>query len=362
MPSPPKSSLRKKNLRKKREIKPRASLHDSHNTTIDTDAADTTANSSNLETTNDSIDLSTSSSNDEKSSDEKSNKDTSNISVKKNSPNFKRPRKLPRVERYNMVDPKAKNDKNFEISHWVIPILVAVAIPFYCFIPVETDSHSEKSNMEIYKEKMQSLQNEFPSQNNRLWKVVRFAMQEHHDKKDNRRPAVLMLASNADANPTMQCLASKLADIYSHSCSQPKFVVSENEFKHLSPESAKVLLDNKITSQFQAGSCASVVRHFELIPPAATNIFYQFCKNNIAPYKNVAVILTLQVEPGDWSKPYPNLDNLPPKFWDRAVDDFLTHTLAAGDPVAMTTDMIGGLILCITPSVVWVRQENDLNC
>ncbi|XP_078489185.1 torsin-1A-interacting protein 1-like [Ciona intestinalis] len=339
MPSPPKSPSRKKN------------------------AEDTTANSSNLETTNDSIDHSTSSSNDEKSSEEKSNKDTSNISVKKKSPKSKPAKQLPRDDRYTTVDPKAKNDKNFEFSPLAIPILfVVVAIALYCFFPVETDSHSEKSNMEIYKEKMQSLQNEFPSQNNKLWKVVRVAMQEHHDKKDNLQPAVLMLASNADANPTMHCLASKLADIYSHNCSQPKFVVPENEFKHLSPESAKVLLDNKISSQFEAGSCASVVPHFELIPPAATKVFYQFCENDNAPYKNVAVILTLQVEPGDWSKPYPNLDNLPPKFWDRAVDDFLTHTLAAGDPVVMTTDMIGGLLSRITPSVVWVGRENDLNC
>nr|XP_018669051.1 torsin-1A-interacting protein 2-like isoform X2 [Ciona intestinalis] len=357
------ASSSEKNLRK--QVKPRPPLHDSHDKTIDTDSEDTTANSSNLETTNDSIDLSTSSSNNEKSFDEKSNKDTSNISGKKNSPKSKSPRQLPRDERYNTVEPTAKKDKNFEISLLVTLILVAVAIAFYYFNSVETDSHSEKmekSNMEIYKEKMQSLQNEFPSQNNKLWKIVRVAMQEHHDKKDNLQPAVLMLASNADANPTMQCLASKLADIYSHNCSQPKFVVPENEFKHLSPESAKVLLDNKISSQFQAGSCASVVRHFELIPPAATKVFYQFCENDNAPYKNVAVILTLQVEPGDWSMPYPNLDNLPPKFWDRVVDGFLTHTLATGDPVVMTTDMIGALLSRITPSVVWVRRENDLHC
>ncbi|XP_078489183.1 torsin-1A-interacting protein 2-like isoform X2 [Ciona intestinalis] len=275
MPSPPKSSSRKKN------------------------AEDTTANSSNLETTNDSIDHLTSSSNDKKSSEEKSYKDTSTKSLEKKSPKSKPAKQIPRNERYNTVDPKAKKDKNFKIFLLIIFLLcVAVAIDKYRFIYGETDSHSEKmekSNMEIYKEKMQSLQNEFPSQNNRLWKVVRVAMQEHHNKKNNLQPAVLMLASNADAYPTMHCLASKLADIYSHNCSQPKFVVPENEFKHLSPESAKLLLDNKISSQFEAGSCASVVPHFELIPPAATTLFYQFCENDNAPYKNVAVILTLQV-------------------------------------------------------------------
>uniref|UniRef100_H2Z846 Torsin-1A-interacting protein 1/2 AAA+ activator domain-containing protein n=1 Tax=Ciona savignyi TaxID=51511 RepID=H2Z846_CIOSA len=218
-----------------------------------------------------------------------------------------------------------------------------------------------KSKLQIYQEKIEKLKQGFPSQNPRLWKIVKVALEKHHINANNAQPAVIMLASNKDTNPTVECLATALADVYSYNCSQPKFVIEKSDYNNLDAASAKLALDNKISKKFNDGSCASVVSHLELIPAAATTLFYQFCENDSAPFKNVAVLLTVQVEHGEWSKAYPNLDNLPVKFWDRVIDDYLTHHLSTRDPKVMTLDMIGGLLSRITPSVVWVVKEQDLS-
>jgi len=58
---------------------------------------------------------------------------------------------------------------------------------------------------------------------------------------------------------------------------------------------AKKEIDQQISANFRAGSCAAVVSRLELIPAGAATVFYQFCENDNAPFKDVAVLFTVQV-------------------------------------------------------------------
>nr|CAB3255271.1 torsin-1A-interacting protein 2-like [Phallusia mammillata] len=239
----------------------------------------------------------------------------------------------------------------------IIAALVFYASKYFS----ECQTHVEISNTELFKLKLKSIEDEIALQDKRLWKIVRVSLVKHHNSQNNNQPAVLMLAADENAYPTAQCLANKLAAVYSSNCSS-SIKVSGLDVKNLQASEAKFLLDDQLTKQFKSGSCSAVVDRFDLIPAAATPLFYQFCENDNAPFKNVAIILVVQVDNGDWSQSAHDLSNLPPRLWDEIVDKYLSHSLMSRDPEVMTSDMIAGLMSRITPSVAWVKKIDNLNC
>ncbi|CAK8674784.1 unnamed protein product [Clavelina lepadiformis] len=227
------------------------------------------------------------------------------------------------------------------------------------------DAPTTKQNifkrLEMYHKEMEFVNTNFPSQQKRLWQTISVALSDHLNATQPKQPAILLLASAENANPTAECLAQKISNAFSKQCTYQDAKLSGFELNSNS-ERAKYDLDEKISGYFEKGACSVVISRLEKIPAFATTTFYQFCENDNAPYKNVSIIFTVQVEATFLERNPDGLSNLPARLWDEVVIDFLSRSLHSRDPDRMTKDMIGGLMSRITPSVVWVNEEENLRC
>ena len=65
--------------------------------------------------------------------------------------------------------------------------------------------------------------------------------------------------------------------------------------QNLDGDSAKVEVDSVLEKGFRNGACSATILRFESMPAFATTTFYQYCENDNAPFKNAAIIFTIQV-------------------------------------------------------------------
>ncbi|XP_076819194.1 torsin-1A-interacting protein 1-like isoform X2 [Clavelina lepadiformis] len=243
-----------------------------------------------------------------------------------------------------------------------LTVVLAVAFSAVMWCDLNPDHSAEASSrLEMYHKEMEFVNTNFPSQQKRLWQTISVAFSDHLNTTQPKQPAILLLASAENANPTAECLAQKISNAFSKQCTYQDAKLSGFELNSKS-ERAKYDLDKKISGYFEKGACSVVISRLETIPAFATTTFYQFCDNDNAPYKNVSIIFTVQVEATFLERNPDALSNLPPKLWDQVVNDFLWRSLHSRDPDRMTENMISGLMSRITPSVVWVDEEENLRC
>ncbi|XP_076823860.1 torsin-1A-interacting protein 1-like [Clavelina lepadiformis] len=260
--------------------------------------------------------------------------------------------------------PKTKQN-SFKLPNFSAACVVPLAVVFaaaICFYALNSDHSAEASSRsEMYRKEMEFVKTSFPSQQTRLWQTISVAFSDHLNTTQPKQPAILLLASAENANPTAECLAQKISNAFSKQCTFQDAKLSGFELNSNS-ERAKYDLDEKISGYFEKGACSVVISRLEKIPAFATTTFYQFCENDNAPYKNVSIIFTVQVEATFLERNPDGLSNLPHRLWDEVVIDFLSRSLHSRDPDRMTEDMISGLMSRITPSVVWVNEEVNLRC
>lgn len=219
----------------------------------------------------------------------------------------------------------------------------------------------------VFSRKMAELRKQ-TDQDEKLWRIMISTMKTHLEDEEPRQPHVLMLASKPDAARTRERIAKDVAAAYSARCVNKTAVqVLGKDYANMQHFDAKERVDEAITAGLGDGACAVVVSNFEALPPASTKVFYQFCENDFAPFKAASVIFTLEVTGGSWDSDnrYNSLqgsDAPKSKFWDDIVDSFLYHCLSTRDGSgAMKKDMIAGLLTRITPSVAWVKADENFN-
>ena len=71
--------------------------------------------------------------------------------------------------------------------------------------------------------------------------------------------------------------------------------VNGSKYENDTANKVKHEIDRTIESGHAKGACSVVISRFEALPPFATTIFFQYCENDNAPFKNFAVIFTVQV-------------------------------------------------------------------
>nr|XP_039270101.1 torsin-1A-interacting protein 1-like [Styela clava] len=260
---------------------------------------------------------------------------------------------------YDRPPLKSKAEPSLFIQFLIILMgILAISILFTLFIQVGTEQH-EETVLEKFTSRIEDLRSQ-STQDKKLWRIVRSSMKEHIIDDNPSQPSVLMLLSTKESAESREELAKQIAEAYSIRCQNSDVIrVRGSEYAGMNHDEAKEKVDDVITSGFLANSCAVVISNFEKLPPATTKVFYQFCENDLAPFKRVAVIFTLEIEPGEWD---PNgtllTPGVPPepRLWDSIADAFLYHSLESRDGTGiMKKDMIGGLLSRITPGVVWVK-------
>jgi hypothetical protein len=145
---------------------------------------------------------------------------------------------------------------------------------------------------------MYKLQAEFPSQSDRLWRIITSATVRIIQEDEPVHPAVILLVSDQGSSLLATCLAQRYAELVTKVFSAPAYSTfnCQTDTANKQPDEVKRELDNKFTSAFEARSRSGVVLHIENLPGKAAMIFYRFCDNDNAPFKDVSIVLTLTLE------------------------------------------------------------------
>jgi len=238
----------------------------------------------------------------------------------------------------------------------VVIAVLAVSLPsvdLKSWSPFQRESAAKEdevgSNKEIavkhFFKGADELRRKFPSQTERLWRIMEAATLPIIEEENPTHPAVILLVAAKRSKSVAECLAWRYAELVTESLnaeSHATFNCMSCADSH--PDDAKRQLDSILSDAFDAGSKSGVVLHLEKLPGSAPMIFYRFADNDNAPYKDVAIVLTLTLEATDTGSERDNVayDELR-KVWGSSLD----------------VDKVEPLLSRIGNSVAFVRPETE---
>ncbi|XP_069837270.1 torsin-1A-interacting protein 1-like isoform X2 [Dendropsophus ebraccatus] len=137
----------------------------------------------------------------------------------------------------------------------------------------------------------------FTNQSPIMWNRSRRVLERHLEKWDgNTEPAIILLTGAKDAEQTLLCLGTRLADVYSSSLSGDRIVISGSDWASGSNEKVKEFIDDQLSASFQGSARAAVLNRIEMLPAGSLLILYKYCDHETAVYKNVMLLLTVLLD------------------------------------------------------------------
>ncbi|KAG8436793.1 hypothetical protein GDO86_007757 [Hymenochirus boettgeri] len=260
-------------------------------------------------------------------------------------------------------DKPTKSTSGFHLQGLIVTLALSV-IPFY-FIVYHWNFDNGSINddkqhvLKYFHDQFNALESIYPSQSSHFWKRSRRALELHLNRSEsNTQPAIILLTSARDAEQTLRCLSNKIAKIYSASRNMSYvFISGVNETFHDS-DSAKLAIDDILTSSFQGTSSAAVMHQLEQLHPGALLILYKYCDHENAAFKNVAMVLTVLLDDLP-HKPQLQLNEIEEK-----VRDFLAAKFSISNSERlhseMDADKMGGVWSRISHLVLPVYPEDFL--
>jgi hypothetical protein len=157
-----------------------------------------------------------------------------------------------------------------------------------------------------------------------------------------------MFAAPPPAHDVLECIARKIAQSIEPENNELKHINGYDFNKYSSPDDAKKSLDDTIEQRLQASRTAVLVLNVELLPAQASLLFYEYCDNENAPYKDAAIMFTVRLpeEPSSSLEPYKAeglVGEYLNKMWGKQVDK---------------PDEIPPLVSRVTDTVVLVNGES----
>ncbi|XP_072015050.1 torsin-1A-interacting protein 1-like [Amphiura filiformis] len=200
------------------------------------------------------------------------------------------------------------------------------------------------------------LEESFPSQSPMLWNVIGGAVYSHiQDPPMLERPVVLLLAGLPNSESTTRCLATQLGSMFYdifQSTKEPVLVFGK-EYRDASGDEAKIKIDESLRSGLQTGSHCGIIHNLDDIPPCAILIFHSYCENDNAPFKDVAIVHTIQLKEG--ADVLGKLER--PKDYERVVSKYLR---SVWEPCPdLTEDKQSAMLSRVANNVAVVKEESE---
>ena len=189
------------------------------------------------------------------------------------------------------------------------------------------------------------MREEFPSQSERFWSKLEAGLLPILGN-GSKRPVAILLVASPGSEAVANCLAQTFASVVTKIVKSQKPVVfdaSKETVAGKSPDEVKKSLDDRLTNAFSSGIKSGLVLHIEALYGESAMILYRFCDTDNAPFKDVALLLTLNLaEKVDTEK-------------DHVVDDELKRIW--GD--VLNPDRLDQMLDRIRNSVAFVRPETN---
>ncbi|XP_077134026.1 uncharacterized protein LOC143788328 isoform X3 [Ranitomeya variabilis] len=218
---------------------------------------------------------------------------------------------------------------------------------------------SEPQDKKDLKNEFAMLSSNFSNQTEEMWRRSRIILERHVQSwKEITEPAIILLAGALDAEETLRCLGTRLADVYSSSLGGGYTVISGSDYASGTSQEVKEHIDDGLSAGFQGTSRAAVLHRLELLPAGSLLILYKYCDHESAMFKDVALLLTVLLDDATLEKDI-SFMNLEEK-----VRSFLTQKLidlnAKASHDGMDEDKFSGVWSRISHVVLPIFPEKNI--
>ncbi|XP_075689262.1 uncharacterized protein LOC142657778 isoform X4 [Rhinoderma darwinii] len=274
--------------------------------------------------------------------------------------------KLVKVQRMNNPE-KSDKHKGTCSRYLILPLVVLlaglVAVVYMSPLPVFKltgqfmfDEPQMKKDLKDDFEKLTSI---FTDQSPLMLNRSRRIMELHLKKgQENTEPVIILLTGALDAEQTLLCLGTQLADIYSSAFSGSSTLISGSDLASKGSEEVKEYIDDHLSAGFQATTRAAVLHRLELLPAGSLLILYKYCDHESAVFKNVMLLLTALLDDATLAK------DIPLKDLEEKVRSFLIEKLIDSNNGAshdgMDKDKFSGVWSRISHVVLPVFPEKNM--
>ncbi|XP_044157725.1 torsin-1A-interacting protein 1-like [Bufo gargarizans] len=247
--------------------------------------------------------------------------------------------------------PGATTCMKYFVPALLVVLAVGVAAVLYISPEVKKD----------LKDDFENLTSVFTNQSPLMWKRSRFILERHLENwKKNKEPAILLLTGARDAEQTLLCIGTQLADIYSSSLGGNYKVISGSYWASKSSEVVKAHIDDHLSAHFQAKTSAAMLHRLELLPSGSLLILYKYCHHKSAVFKNVMLLFTVLLDEATLAKDIPlnSLEETVREFLIKKLIDPETQSMASHG--WMDLDMFSGVWSLISHIVLPVFPEENI--
>jgi hypothetical protein len=247
-----------------------------------------------------------------------------------------------------------KQKFNFLLSeHSMFFLVVAISLIFIMasqwpsFGPWPSLNSNDKIEIEL---SLKQLANDFPNQSQYSYKKLKSRVLSYIRHKTSPQPFVLMVASAEDDQPTGECFAKRVAQLFTTA------LVTINGSKYLNntSDNAKLDIDGRLRNVFQKRKfpTAAIVHNLDSIPYGTTTLFYAYCDHDNPIFKEAAIIFTITL-PQDYHIAAVEHDR------EGLVEKYLSKDSPWVKDEKFSSDIMGALISRITDTVIVVNKESE---
>lgn len=195
-------------------------------------------------------------------------------------------------------------NSNYSISSFVyIVTVVIIGLLVVLFISNYKSDSPMFSNdpYENFVQNIRELKYDFPAQRRRTWKIVQATSKHVLNETDPIYPSIVLMASEVENSRLMTCIANKIAEKFKLSTGDRsgKYTTDISSYSNLDPAKQKMELDEAFLKAFNKDGKSILIENLQQLSGEAALLLYKYCDNDNAPFKNVLILLTINVSGED---------------------------------------------------------------